>query len=33
VHWLDGKEERFPPPPLRSYTTITQGGGELVNKP
>jgi hypothetical protein len=33
VHWLDGKEERFPPPPLRTYTTITQGSGEPVNKP
>jgi hypothetical protein len=33
VHWLDGKEERFPPPPLRTYTTITQGSGVLVTKP
>jgi enediyne biosynthesis protein E4 len=33
VHWLDGKEERFPQPPLRRYTTITQGSGELVSKP
>jgi enediyne biosynthesis protein E4 len=33
VHWLDGREERFPPPPLRTYTTITQGSGVLVTKP
>ena len=33
VHWLDGKEERFPQPPLRQYTTITQGSGEIVSKP
>jgi enediyne biosynthesis protein E4 len=33
VHWLDGKEERFPPPPLRTYTTIAQGSGVLVTKP
>jgi enediyne biosynthesis protein E4 len=33
VHWPDGKEERFPPPPLRTYTTITQGNGLLVTKP
>jgi enediyne biosynthesis protein E4 len=30
VHWLDGKEERFPPPPLRTYTTIAQGSGVLT---
>jgi hypothetical protein len=33
VHWPDGKEEHFPQPPLRMYTTITQGSGELVSKP
>lgn len=33
VHWLDGTEERFPPPALRAYTTITQGSGALVAKP
>jgi enediyne biosynthesis protein E4 len=33
VHWLDGTEERFPPPALRTYTTITQGSGALVAKP
>jgi hypothetical protein len=33
VHWPDGKEERFPPPPLRTYSTITQGSGLPVTKP
>jgi hypothetical protein len=33
VHWLDGTEERFPPPALRTYTTIVQGSGVLVAKP
>jgi hypothetical protein len=33
VHWLDGTEERFPPPALRVYTTIVQGSGVLVAKP
>jgi len=33
VHWPDGKAERFPPPPLRTYTTITQGGGMAGAKP
>jgi len=33
VHWLDGTEERFPPPALRAYTTIVQGSGVLVAKP
>jgi len=33
VHWPDGKEERFPPPPLRTYTTIAQGGGMAGAKP
>jgi hypothetical protein len=33
VHWVDGTVERFPPPALRSYTTIAQGSGMLVAKP
>ena len=33
VHWVDGTVERFPPPTLRSYTTIAQGSGMLVAKP
>jgi enediyne biosynthesis protein E4 len=33
VHWLDGTEEHFPPPALRTYTTIAQGSGALVAKP
>jgi hypothetical protein len=33
VHWPDGSEERFPPPALRTYTTIAQGSGVLVAKP
>jgi hypothetical protein len=33
VHWPDGKEERFPTPPLRTYTTITQGSGMPGAKP
>lgn len=27
VRWPDGSEERFPPPPLRRYTTLRQGTG------
>jgi enediyne biosynthesis protein E4 len=27
VHWPDGSSEQFPPPPLRSYTTLVQGRG------
>ena len=27
VHWPDGNRERFPSPPLRRYTTLTQGTG------
>jgi len=33
VHWVDGTEERFPPPALRTYTTVAQGSGILVAKP
>jgi hypothetical protein len=33
VHWPDGTDERFPPPALRTYTTIAQGSGVLVAKP
>jgi enediyne biosynthesis protein E4 len=33
VHWVDGTTERFPPPPLRAYTTVSQGSGTLVAKP
>jgi enediyne biosynthesis protein E4 len=33
VHWVDGTVERFPPPTLRSYTTIAQGSGMLIAKP
>ncbi|HVR97909.1 MAG TPA: CRTAC1 family protein [Thermoanaerobaculia bacterium] len=28
VTWPDGKEESFPPPPLRAYTTLIQGTGK-----
>jgi len=30
VVWPDGKAEVFPPPPLRTYTTLVQGTGKLV---
>jgi enediyne biosynthesis protein E4 len=33
VHWVDGTEERFPPPTLRAYSTVVQGSGTLVTKP
>jgi enediyne biosynthesis protein E4 len=33
VHWPDGTEERFPPPSLRTYTTISQGSGTRVATP
>jgi hypothetical protein len=33
MHWVDGTEERFPPPTLRAYTTVAQGSGILVAKP
>jgi len=33
VHWLDGKSERFAPPPLRQYTTLVQGRGIGAAKP
>jgi hypothetical protein len=27
VHWPDGRDERFPIPPLRQYSTLVQGAG------
>jgi hypothetical protein len=27
VHWPDGRAERFPAPPLRTYTTLVEGKG------
>ncbi|MFL6663835.1 MAG: CRTAC1 family protein [Rhizobacter sp.] len=27
VHWADGRNERFPTPPLRQYATLVQGSG------
>jgi len=27
VHWADGKQESFPVPPLRQYTTLVEGSG------
>jgi hypothetical protein len=27
VHWPDGQQETFPPPPLGTYTTLRQGSG------
>jgi enediyne biosynthesis protein E4 len=27
VYWPDGRKEAFPVPPLRQYTTLTEGGG------
>lgn len=27
VHWPDGRQETFAPPPLGTYTTLRQGGG------
>jgi hypothetical protein len=28
VHWPDGSSESFASPPLRQYTTLTQGTGQ-----
>ena len=33
VHWVDGTQERFPPPALRAYSTVAQGSGTLAAKP
>jgi len=27
IHWADGKQESFPVPPLRQYTTLVAGSG------
>jgi len=33
VHWPDGRDETFPPPPLRRYTTLVEGGGLQKPRP
>ena len=33
VHWPDGSDEVFPGPPLRRYTTLTQGAGVRKSRP
>jgi enediyne biosynthesis protein E4 len=33
VHWPDGRDEVFPAPPLRRYTTLTEGAGVQKSRP
>ena len=33
VHWPDGRDETFTPPPLRRYTTLVEGAGIAKSKP
>ena len=33
VHWPDGRDETFPPPPLRRYTTLVEGSGLQKPRP
>ena len=33
VHWPDGRDETFPPPPMRRYTTLVEGSGLQKPRP